>query len=121
MVHHGGPRPRRASRQVFTNVSSTPPRALHGRDLPTPSGSRPGGPVRTAMGLRELFSRKGKTAGNEGASGTLVEDPVCHMRVDPAKSAGQSTHGGATYSFCSSGCRTKFDQDPHKYLGAHSH
>ena len=26
-----------------------------------------------------------------------------------------------TYYFCSAGCKSKFDADPHKYLGAHSH
>lgn len=50
-----------------------------------------------------------------------VTDPVCHMTIDPAKAAGKSTHGATTYHFCSSGCKKKFDADPHRYLGAHSH
>ena len=52
-------------------------------------------------------------------------DPVCHMKVDPSKAAGGfSEHGGATYHFCSPGCKKKFDADPARYVsgkggGAH--
>lgn len=50
-----------------------------------------------------------------------VTDPVCHMVIDPAKAAGKSQHGAQTYHFCSTGCKTRFDADPHKFLGAHAH
>jgi YHS domain-containing protein len=84
------------------------------------------------MGIKDWFrGNKAKTGGPASggsmggvASATVggsVEDPVCHMRVDPTKAAGQSTHAGTTYSFCSAGCKTKFDRDPHQYLGAHAH
>ncbi|MBL8916383.1 MAG: YHS domain-containing protein [Archangium sp.] len=38
-----------------------------------------------------------------------VEDPVCHMKIKPAKAAGGSlTVDGVTSYFCSSSCREKF-------------
>ena len=42
-------------------------------------------------------------------------DPVCGMTVDDQKSAEQSTYEGATYRFCSAGCKTKFDAHPTQY------
>lgn len=45
-----------------------------------------------------------------------AEDPVCHMKVDPARAAGRSEHAGTTYYFCSAGCKAKFDKDPMKFL-----
>ena len=50
-----------------------------------------------------------------GAAAT-VKDPVCGMTVDPAKTPHHAEHTGATYHFCSSGCRTKFVADPAKYI-----
>jgi Cu+-exporting ATPase len=45
-----------------------------------------------------------------------VLDPVCGMTVDPATSKHRFDHQGATYHFCSAGCRSKFAADPAKYL-----
>lgn len=42
-------------------------------------------------------------------------DPVCGMRVDPAKAAGTATHAGQTYYFCSKHCLAKFEADPELY------
>jgi Cu+-exporting ATPase len=50
-----------------------------------------------------------------------VIDPVCGMTIDAAKAAGTSEHGAKKYYFCSPGCKSKFDADPHQFLGAHSH
>jgi len=47
----------------------------------------------------------------------MALDPVCGMTVDPAKAEGQYEHDGTTYYFCAPGCKTKFDQDPEKYVG----
>jgi P-type Cu+ transporter len=44
-------------------------------------------------------------------------DPVCGMKVDPAKSPHHLDYGGRSYLFCSAGCRTKFAAEPEKYLG----
>jgi P-type Cu+ transporter len=48
---------------------------------------------------------------------TMAQDPVCKMDVDPKQAAGQSTYQGQTYYFCATGCKTRFDADPAKYLG----
>ena len=44
-----------------------------------------------------------------------AKDPVCGMEVDPATAAGQSTHDGKTYYFCSEVCKQKFDARPELY------
>ena len=43
-------------------------------------------------------------------------DPVCGMNVDPQHAAASFAHQGKTYYFCCTGCRTKFEADPAKYL-----
>ena len=43
-------------------------------------------------------------------------DPVCGMRVDPARAAGSHEHDGQTYFFCSRSCLEKFKADPARYL-----
>ena len=42
-------------------------------------------------------------------------DPVCGMKLEPAKAAGSAVHEGTTYYFCSKNCLTKFEHDPGKY------
>jgi P-type Cu+ transporter len=43
-------------------------------------------------------------------------DPVCGMKVDPAKAPGIAVHEWTTYYFCSKNCRNKFEHDPGKYV-----
>ncbi len=50
------------------------------------------------------------------AAGAAETDPVCGMKVDPARAAARVEHGGHTYYFCCQGCATKFTADPGKYL-----
>ena len=50
---------------------------------------------------------------------TLVTDPVCNMRIDPATAAATREHDGTTFSFCSTGCAAAFDADPHRYGHPH--
>ncbi len=45
-----------------------------------------------------------------------VTDPVCGMEVDPENAAGEHTHEGETYHFCSVGCWGRFRVNPRKYL-----
>lgn len=47
----------------------------------------------------------------------MAKDPVCGMEVEPGKAAATSEHQGQTYYFCSPMCKTKFEQNPGKYLG----
>ncbi|MFN0007864.1 MAG: heavy metal translocating P-type ATPase [Planctomycetota bacterium] len=57
----------------------------------------------------------GHTAAPERAS--LLPDPVCGMRVDPARASGRVLeHRGATFAFCSAGCRERFEAEPGRYL-----
>ncbi len=43
-------------------------------------------------------------------------DPVCGMKVDPAKAAAVVEHEGESYFFCGKGCGAKFQADPQKFL-----
>jgi len=43
-------------------------------------------------------------------------DPVCGMRVDPARAAGRHQYRGRTYYFCNPRCRERFVADPERYL-----
>ena len=49
---------------------------------------------------------------------TMEKDPVCGMKVDPAKAAGQSTYQETTFFFCSAACKRKFDAAPEQYAPA---
>lgn len=42
-------------------------------------------------------------------------DPVCHMKVNPAKAPAKSCHNGVEIYFCAPGCKAAFDADPDKY------
>ncbi|MDB5599305.1 MAG: silP [Xanthobacteraceae bacterium] len=53
----------------------------------------------------------------DAASNKTATDPVCGMKVDPHTAKHRHTHQGQPYYFCSAGCRTKFIDDPAKYLG----
>ncbi|HXP31558.1 MAG TPA: heavy metal translocating P-type ATPase [Stellaceae bacterium] len=46
----------------------------------------------------------------------VATDPVCGMRVDPAKAAGSVEHAGTRYYFCGRSCLEKFKAEPEKYL-----
>lgn len=47
---------------------------------------------------------------------TLVSDPVCGMKVEPQKAAGEAEHNGQTFYFCSTHCLHKFTADPESFL-----
>lgn len=51
---------------------------------------------------------------------TTMKDPVCGMDVNPATAAGESTHEGKQYYFCSSACRAKFEADPARYADSNT-
>ena len=48
----------------------------------------------------------------------MVKDPVCGMEIDAATAAGSSEYDGVTYYFCAEACKTAFDAEPSKYVGA---
>lgn len=45
----------------------------------------------------------------------MAQDPVCGMTVDEKKAAATAVYQGKTYSFCSAGCKAKFDKAPAQY------
>jgi YHS domain-containing protein len=49
----------------------------------------------------------------------MKRDPVCGMMVDEGKTKLKSEHDGVTFYFCSTGCKSAFDKDPHRYGHAH--
>jgi YHS domain-containing protein len=49
---------------------------------------------------------------------TIVEDPVCGMRIDPDDAAATAEYDGKTYSFCSGTCYEAFVADPTAYVRA---
>jgi xanthine dehydrogenase accessory factor len=55
-----------------------------------------------------------------GSPAELVEavDPVCGMTVAIAGATDTVVHEGRTYYFCGSGCRSRFEADPARYLAA---
>ena len=54
-------------------------------------------------------------------AGPLARDPVCGMSVDPATAKHKAEHAGATYYFCSGGCREKFVADPARFVAQPAH
>jgi YHS domain-containing protein len=46
-----------------------------------------------------------------------VLDPVCGMRIDPARAAATVRHGGTAYHFCSEGCARRFQATPSRFVG----
>jgi len=42
-------------------------------------------------------------------------DPVCGMRIDPARAAGTREHAGVHYFLCSEICMARFDAEPERY------
>jgi len=48
----------------------------------------------------------------EAAKETAVRDPICGMKVDPARAAAKRERAGNTYFFCGESCAKKFDAEP---------
>jgi Cu+-exporting ATPase len=51
-----------------------------------------------------------------GCGGEMAKDPVCGMTIDEKTAKGQSEYKGQTYYFCAAICKTRFDQDPARYV-----
>ncbi len=56
----------------------------------------------------------GRAAARE--AGDKAIDPVCGMSVDPQTAKHRADYAGQPYSFCSAGCKTKFEADPARYI-----
>lgn len=55
-----------------------------------------------------------KTINNQASD--QVTDPVCGMKIEPAKAHELYEYGSHLYHFCSASCATKFKDDPEHYL-----
>jgi xanthine dehydrogenase accessory factor len=60
-----------------------------------------------------------KTTGSAAARTASAVDPVCGMTVTTGRSGRPLEHEGATYYFCSAGCRSAFEKDPDAYVAEH--
>ena len=58
----------------------------------------------------------GQEGSGEGPVPSETVDPVCGVTVDPATSTICREHAGQIFYFCCEGCRTKFQDDPDRYL-----
>lgn len=54
--------------------------------------------------------------GAQQSSEGLPIDPVCHMAVDPERSAGMIVHEGVRYHFCSLHCVRRFASEPEQFV-----
>src|SRR5215813_6314755 len=66
---------------------------------------------------RSQEKKEAALRGSPELSGSpLVEDPVCHMKIDSQTAAGSFLFAGITYYFCNAHCKNTFAKDPQKYL-----
>jgi P-type Cu+ transporter len=94
-----------SSLSVVTNANRLrgfEPPAIAGRQSPLT------GSVRVEVGHRN------PTNGAENVA--TVKDVVCGMEIDPATAAATEDFQGATYFFCSLGCRDRFVAGPERYV-----
>jgi YHS domain-containing protein len=45
----------------------------------------------------------------------MQKDPICGMMMDEKNARFVSEHDGRSFYFCSPGCKSTFDKDPHRY------
>jgi Cu+-exporting ATPase len=45
----------------------------------------------------------------------MTTDPVCGMSIEESTAAGNITHEGTTYYFCSIACQEQFEAEPSRY------
>ena len=55
---------------------------------------------------------------HDGAPENAARDPVCGMKVDPAKARHKSEYQNQVIYFCCAGCKQAFDKAPEKYAFA---
>ncbi len=81
--------------------------------------------ARTAQGMHgahaghdgHAHAAKGAAHAMETAGVALAIDPVCGMKVDPARAKAGCDYKDESYFFCCVGCFEKFQKSPQTYLG----
>jgi len=66
--------------------------------------------------MAEIASLRAEQRPEQTALPEQATDPVCGMGVEVASAGHTSEHGGQTYYFCCSGCKSEFDREPGKYV-----
>jgi YHS domain-containing protein len=74
----------------------------------------PLGPVQL-RGVRDPV-RLFVVAVTDGGAGSLVDDPVCRMRLDPELAPARLPYAGAVWFFCSLNCARQFAGDPGRFV-----
>jgi xanthine dehydrogenase accessory factor len=72
--------------------------------------------TRSAQPGARLEPAVAATAASAGSA--MAVDPVCKMDVDPSTARHRADANGATYYFCCAQCRTRFIEDPARYLAS---
>lgn len=49
-----------------------------------------------------------------------VTDPVCGMKVHPARADARAEHAGTGYYFCSQHCADRFTAEPSRFISGDS-
>ncbi len=66
---------------------------------------------------RSCCNAEDKSCCGEGkTSGNMVVDVVCGMEVDPKETKIQLEYKNKVYYFCNVDCKSKFENDPEKYV-----
>ncbi|MHB1850126.1 MAG: HAD-IA family hydrolase [Acidimicrobiales bacterium] len=72
-------------------------------------------PQRRTPGARPFTTRTPPHTKKEQPMATTT-DPVCGMSIEESAAAGNTTHEGTIYYFCSPACQQRFEADPAKYV-----
>ena len=70
------------------------------------------------IAARPRAPERRSTVDGESAGAVSAVDPVCGMEVAVTPTALHLAHGGRTWYFCGTGCRTAFADAPQRYPGA---
>ncbi len=46
----------------------------------------------------------------------MAKETVCEMQVEEKKAPASADFEGKTYHFCSTACKEKFEESPHRYI-----
>ena len=69
------------------------------------------------LGTRSVSSYEVSDGASARKVDAMSKDPVCGMMIDEATAEATSEYQGRVYYFCTRACKTRFDQDPGRYIG----
>jgi Cu+-exporting ATPase len=68
--------------------------------------------------LAEIVQTRSAQPAVAPSASAMAVDPVCKMDVDPSTARHRADANGTTYYFCCAQCRTRFTEDPARYLAS---